>query len=119
MGSTATQKREIMDAVMSTLAQHDLFFLDSFTTPYSVAEESARRMGIPFLKRNIFLDNEANAEYVAERVKQLADLALRQGKAIGIGHSRETTLEGLRLALPYLREKKIEVVPLETLLERR
>lgn len=119
MGSAATQKREIMDAVMSTLAKHDLFFLDSLTTPYSVAEESAQRMGIPFLKRDIFLDNEANAEYVVEKVRQLADLALRQGKAIGIGHLRETTLEGLKIALPYLREKKIEVVPLETLLEGR
>lgn len=116
MGSLATEKEEIMDAVMFTLAKHNLFFLDSLTTPRSVAYESARRAGIPALKRDVFLDNDNSPQYVLIQMKQLVSLAMRRGKAVGIGHLRETTLEGIKLALPYLEEKGVEVVPLNELL---
>jgi polysaccharide deacetylase 2 family uncharacterized protein YibQ len=116
MGSLATQDRRVMDAVMSTIAKHNLFFLDSLTSPKSVACESARARGIPCLKRDVFLDNLDDANYVFEQVKKLVAIAKRKKKAIGIGHLKETTLEGLKLAIPYLEEEKIEVVPLSDLL---
>ena len=116
MGSLATQDRRVMDAVMSTIAKHNLFFLDSLTSPKSVACESARARGIPCLKRDVFLDNLDDANYVFEQVKKLVAIAKRKKKAIGIGHLKETTLEGLKLAIPYLEEEQIEVVPLSDLL---
>jgi polysaccharide deacetylase 2 family uncharacterized protein YibQ len=116
MGSLATQDRRVMDAVMSTIAKHNLFFLDSLTSPKSVACESARARGIPCLKRDVFLDNLDDANYVFEQVKKLVAIAKMKKKAIGIGHLKETTLEGLKLAIPYLEEEQIEVVPLSDLL---
>ncbi|MBC7330525.1 divergent polysaccharide deacetylase family protein [bacterium] len=116
MGSLATQDRRVMDAVMSTIAKYNLFFLDSLTSPKSVACESARARGIPCLKRDVFLDNIDDANYVFEQVKKLVAVGKRKKKAIGIGHLKKTTLEGLKLAIPYLEEEKIEVVPLSDLL---
>lgn len=116
MGSLATQKEVIMDAVMSTLAKHNLFFLDSLTSPRSVAFRSALKAGIPALRRDVFIDNEDDPQYVLKQIEKLVNLALRKGKAIGIGHLKGTTLEGIKLALPYLEEKGVEVVPLSDLL---
>jgi polysaccharide deacetylase 2 family uncharacterized protein YibQ len=116
MGSLATQDRRVMDAVMSTIAKYNLFFLDSLTSPKSVACESARARGVPCLKRDVFLDNLDDANYVFNQVKKLVAVAKRRKKAIGIGHLKKTTLEGLKLAMPYLEEERIEVVPLSDLL---
>jgi len=116
MGSLATQDRRVMDAVMSALAKHDLFFLDSLTSPKSVACESAKSRGVPCLKRDVFLDNLDDANYVFAQVKKLVAVAKRKRKAIGIGHLKETTLEGLKLSLSYIEEEKVEVVPISDLL---
>ncbi|MBC7326762.1 divergent polysaccharide deacetylase family protein [bacterium] len=116
MGSLATQNEKIMDAVMSTLAKHNLFFLDSLTTPHSVGQKCARNWGVPYLKRDVFLDNEDDPEYILGQLKELVSIALRKGKAIGIGHLKAKTLEALKLALPYFEEKNVKVVPLNELL---
>lgn len=116
MGSLATQKEEIMNAVMSTLAKHNLFFLDSLTTSNSVGVETALKAGVQALKRDVFIDNKGDPQYILGQMEQLASLALKKGEAIGIGHLKETTLEGITLALPHLEEKGIEVVPLTELL---
>jgi len=116
MGSLATQNEAIMTAVMSSLAKHNLFFLDSLTSPRSLGEKCALKAGVPVLKRDVFLDNEEDPQYVLGQIEKLALLALKKGEAIGIGHLRKTTLEGLKLALPYLAGKAIEVVPLNELL---
>lgn len=116
MGSLVTQRDDIMDVVMINLAKHNLFFLDSLTTPNSVGPLSALKAGVPILKRDVFIDNEDDPKYVVRQLEQLASIALKKGKAIGIGHLKETTLEGIKLALPYFEEKGIKVVSLNELL---
>ncbi|MGC9004388.1 MAG: divergent polysaccharide deacetylase family protein [bacterium] len=116
MGSLATQNRNVMSAVMATIKKHNLFFLDSLTTPNSVARECAQLASVPCLERDVFLDNLDDPQYVFRQIKELVRVVKRKKRAIGIGHLKATTLEGLRLAIPYLAEERIEVVPLSELL---
>lgn len=116
MGSLVTENEAIMEVVMTTLAKHKLFFLDSLTSPHSVGIKCALKAGVPALERDVFLDNEENPQYILGQFDQLIRLALKKGKAVGIGHLRETTLEGIKLALLQLKGGDIEVVPLNELL---
>ena len=55
-GSLLTQHETPMRRIMAQLKQHNLIFLDSRTTPQTVALRVAREYGIPALRRDVFLD---------------------------------------------------------------
>jgi len=118
MGSRLTEEAAPMAVVMEQLAARRLFFLDSRTTAHSVAVEAAAEAGIPWLARDIFLDNSQTPETIAAQFDKLIDLALTRGHAIAIGHPHPATLDALDAALPRLREAGIAVVPLADLLPR-
>ncbi|MEM5947936.1 divergent polysaccharide deacetylase family protein [Spirochaetia bacterium 38H-sp] len=86
MGSKITRDPIIMQQVLSILLQHNLYFVDSRTTPDSVAYDIARNMGIPSLKRDVFLDNKQDREYIMEALEHAARIAEERGYAVAIGH---------------------------------
>ncbi|MFP4534122.1 MAG: divergent polysaccharide deacetylase family protein [Spirochaetaceae bacterium] len=86
MGSLATTDPRVMDVVMSTLAEEGLFFLDSRTTPLSVAAAAAEARDVPYAERTVFLDNERSRDAVAVQLDEAARLAEKEGYAVVIGH---------------------------------
>lgn len=86
MGSVATADPRVMGVVMSTLAEEELFFLDSRTTPESVAASVAEATGVPFAERTVFLDNERSDDAVGVQLDEAARLAEEEGYAVAIGH---------------------------------
>ena len=58
MGSKLTQIDATMQWVMQLCRENNLFFLDSKTSPHSVAAHQARQAGIAWASRRIFLDHE-------------------------------------------------------------
>lgn len=62
-------------------------------------------MGIGFAKRDIFLDNKPEAEYILGQIKKLKSKARTYGYAVGIGHDHRLTLQVLKEVLPQLEKK--------------
>lgn len=114
MGSALTQNRQHMDWVMTVLNDYGVGFLDSRTSAASVAEQRSLAMGLPTLRRHVFLDHVASEAFVARQLKAAVKRAQRQGYAIAIGHPYPVTLTTLAKQLPLL-EQDIELVPLSTL----
>lgn len=88
----------------------DLFFVDSFTTPDSVALEVAGEMNIGALKRDVFLDHEVTPAAIAQEFERLKSLARERGIAVAIGHPYIETLELLERELPKLKDEGFELV---------
>lgn len=95
MGSVATADPEIMRAVLSTLQGHGLFFLDSYTSAKSIAINQASMMDIKVLKRDVFLDNKLEEEYISAKFQLLIEKAITNGSAVGIAHARSMSVETL------------------------
>lgn len=110
MGSKLTQLHMPMQAVMETLAARKLFFIDSRTSEFSVAEKMAGEFGVRTSHRHVFLDNQVDEPYLQQQFEQLLSIAKRQGQAIGIGHPYPETLSFLQKQLPQLQEQGIELV---------
>jgi polysaccharide deacetylase 2 family uncharacterized protein YibQ len=110
MGSKLTQLPMPMQAVMETLAARKLFFIDSRTSEFSVAEQIAGQFGVKTSRRHVFLDNEVDQSYLQQQFDQLLRLAKRDGQAIGIGHPYPETLSFLKQRLPELKKQGIELV---------
>jgi hypothetical protein len=92
----------------------NLFFVDSRTTPGSVAYDLARRMDVPTAKRTVFLDNDLDAPAMEFQVRRLLNMARHRGWAIGIGHPHKATVGALKNYLEK-RDDEIEIVPVSEL----
>ncbi|MFH1867446.1 MAG: divergent polysaccharide deacetylase family protein [Candidatus Omnitrophota bacterium] len=96
MGSKATKDSRLIKMVMDEMVVKDLYFLDSLATPDTVCEIEARKAGVRFAKRDIFLDNKSDKAYIVSQLNKLMAVASKNGYAIGIGHDRRLTLDALK-----------------------
>ncbi len=124
MGSRFTQSNAGMETMLHALKQRRgehgaLFFLDSRTSPHSVAARVATKLGVPLLERDVFLDNERGEEAVRHSIERAERLLGMRGQAIVIGHPHPETLAALERWLPSLAARGIRVVPLSVMLAQR
>jgi len=116
MGSRFTENREKMAVVLESLRKRDLFFLDSLTTAQSVIPALAEDLGVKYLQRNIFLDNEVAEGPIRQQLEKLIQVAQDRGFAVGCGHPYPLLLQVIRDQLPYLKNK-VEIVSLSELIK--
>ncbi len=111
MGSGVTRHPGLMLWLMEELADRQpLYWVDSRTTAETVAEQQARALHVPALRRDVFLDHEPTPEAIARQFMRLQRLARAQGSAVGIGHPYPVTLAFLEEALPQLDRAGFELV---------
>ncbi|WP_076414203.1 divergent polysaccharide deacetylase family protein [Shewanella sp. UCD-KL12] len=119
MGSLLTQLNEPMQWVMESLKQKDLYFVDSMTTKYTKAGVTADKLGIPLLRRQVFLDNELSTAALELQFKRLMALAHKQGQVVAIAHPYPETIAYLKHNLPRLEKAGIRLVRTSELLPYR
>jgi polysaccharide deacetylase 2 family uncharacterized protein YibQ len=95
MGSLLTQMQRPMEWTMKTLKANGLFFIDSRTTPASVAWKTAQKYNIASLKRDVFLDHQRDSIFIAEQFERFISIAKRNGYAIAIAHPYPETTKYL------------------------
>lgn len=117
MGSLLTRHPGHMQWLMETLEESGpLFFIDSRTSPQSVALQLARENSIPSRQRDIFLDDDPAPAAVARQFTLLIKQARKRGSAIAIGHPYNSTLTLLEQQLPRLQAEGLKLVPVSELL---
>ncbi|MCK5286798.1 MAG: divergent polysaccharide deacetylase family protein [Thermodesulfovibrionia bacterium] len=114
MGSAFTEDERAMSIVMSVLKDHELFFLDSLTNPRSLGSALATEHNIRILKRDIFLDNKDNPDYIREQWQKAVRIAQKRGYAIVLAHPKKSTTEFLEQAFAGDKDE-VEIVPLSAL----
>lgn len=105
MGSRATEDPELMRTVLGEFRKRRLFFLDSVVTSMSVCTQTASEVDIPSARRDIFLDNRQDKDYIREQLRKTEEIAMKKGQAIAIGHDRKTTIEVLGEEMPAMAKK--------------
>jgi polysaccharide deacetylase 2 family uncharacterized protein YibQ len=109
MGSRATADRRVMSTVLNTLPK-GMYFIDSRTTPGSVAAATARELRVKTASRSIFLDDKQQDDAIREQLNALVAAAEEKGVAVGIGHMYPSTIRVLAADAPALREKGFRFV---------
>lgn len=110
MGSKLTAESARLYQVFSVLKQEGLFFIDSRSTAETLGRPSARLFQLPFAERDVFIDHVQDPDMIRLRVKELIQIARKNGEAIGIAHPSKTTLRILEEMLPMLK-KEVQLVP--------
>lgn len=118
MGSRLTADAVAMETVLGALKGRGLLFLDSRTTPDTVAGATARRLGVPTAERDVFLDNVIESQAIAAQLAEMEARARRNGAAVAIGHPHPATLDALEAWLRAAPARGIAVVPLSAIISR-
>lgn len=110
MGSRATEDPPLMKALMDTLQEEGLYFIDSRTSPRSLGVEIARRAGIPARSSDLFLDGKEDVAAIREAFSRAVTKARREGSAVAIGHLHPMTLQVLAEMLPQADAQGVKLV---------
>ncbi|MCH2099796.1 MAG: divergent polysaccharide deacetylase family protein [Pseudomonadales bacterium] len=116
MGSRLTAEARAMNAVMTELAGRDLYFLDSRTTPDTVALQAAQAHDIPATRRDVFLDVDIEDHQIDRALTAALNLAETRGHALAIGHPHVATLRVLEARMAEIT-RRVELVPVSRMIE--
>ena len=119
MGSLITSNKEIISRILRIIKEEDLYFIDSRTTPETVAYHIAKKLKIKTAFRDIFLDKTENNSYqfTINQINWLIEKAKQNGKAIAIGHPHPTTFSAIKDSLKRIKSHGIEIVFVSKLLD--
>lgn len=115
MGSRGTADERVMRAVLQVVKERGLIFVDSVTSPRSIATRLASEMRIPAAARQVFLDNRDEPEAIRQQIVRLITLARQRGEAVAIGHAQRLTAQVLKEMLPEFDRQGIVLVPASAL----
>ncbi|MGY8814095.1 MAG: divergent polysaccharide deacetylase family protein [Gammaproteobacteria bacterium] len=119
MGSLLTNQIEQMEWLMDYLYLRKIFYVDSLTSSSTVTREIANKKNVPYLERDVFLDNYRDTEYIDSQFKLLISVAKRKGSAIAIGHPHPETIKVLKLNLQKIETFGVKLISLKDMIEDR
>ncbi len=96
MGSTLTEQIKPMRWTMEVLQTQGLYFLDSRTTPQTIAESTAKISGIPALRRHVFLDNIKTEDAMEAQLQRAIELSQHNKAVVIIAHPYPETIRFLQ-----------------------
>lgn len=119
MGSRFTAMPEALKPVLTTLNERGLMFLDSRTTPRSVAVKIASDIGLPRAIVDRQIDQEASRAAIDGRLTDIERIARETGSAVAMGQPYPVTLERLDAWIAGLEAKGLVLSPLTAIANRQ
>ena len=114
MGSKFTSDRKAVGTVINELKKRELLFLDSMTSGKSLGWKLARDKNIPYVVRDVFLDNARDENEIMKQLNLVERHALKHHVAVAIGHPHIATVQALSRWIPKAKEKGFVFVPVSS-----
>ena len=119
MGSKFMEDEAKLNIVFRELKKRNLFFVDSRTTSLSRGPEIARKLGLRFVSRKIFIDNDHDYMTIFRNLTTRFDREFdhKSEAVVMIGHPHMKTIKALKEAIPVLKARGIDIVPVSALVQ--
>lgn len=114
-GSLFTSDTQAMRRLFRALQKHELVFVDSVTTSATKGAFVAKEFNQKPIKRDIFLDNDDKTPAIKDKIKEVVQIAHKNGFAIAIAHPKKNTFKALTQSKDLLQS--VELVYLDELYE--
>ena len=114
-GSKFTADERAMQNLLRAMNEHGFLFVDSRTSPATKAKAAMNGLGMRYVHRDVFLDNQNSVAAVRKKLREAVTLAKKQGYAIAIGHPKSSTLRALANSADILGE--VDLVYLDEIYE--
>lgn len=114
MGSKVMEDRRIVTLIVQFAKKHDLYLIDSGTTPHSVMPEIASAYDIPCFPRSVFLDDTLSTyQHVEKQLNHFVKEAPLYDHPIAIGHvgiKGDQTYAAIKDSLPMFEKQDLKLV---------
>lgn len=114
-GSKFTADERAMQNLLRAMNEHGFLFIDSRTSPATKVKAAMNGLGMRYVHRDVFLDNQNSVAAVRKKLREAVALAKKQGYAIAIGHPKSSTLRALANSADILGE--VDLVYLDEIYE--
>ena len=114
MGSKFMEDEEKLSVVLGHLKKKGCYFIDSRTTGASKGPDVSESIGLRYLSRDIFIDNRRDHTHILDALNRISENRGRPddgGPLLIIGHPYPATIGALKAAIPHLKARGIEIVP--------
>lgn len=111
-GSKFTSNYKSMQILLSSLDKMGILFVDSLTSNASKAGYVSNELGLKYVKRDVFLDNDQDVSKILKQLSLAIKQAKKRGYAIAIGHPHDLTFKALKIAKQTIL-KDVDVVYLK------
>ncbi len=117
MGSKSTEDTALMTVIFEYLKKNNLYFFDSLTSQKSVCRNVAVAVGLRYARRDVFLDNSNDSDYIKKQMQETKRIAVKRGRAIAVCHDRPSTIAVLAEVMPEMKREGIRFVKLSELVK--
>jgi len=117
MGSKFTADKQKMEVLLQEIKGKKLTYIDSLTSTKSVGYRLSKQMGIPALKRDIFIDNSSDYLEIWKNLEAAAKMSETKSTVIAIGHARPTTLKVIEEKIPELISQGYQFVLIKEVIQ--
>lgn len=117
MGSLLTSQPKHMEWLMEFLYLKKIIYIDSVTSHNAITRNMAKINHVPYLRRDVFLDNSKDKAYINSQFLELVNIARRKGSAIAIGHPHPETIDVLAKNLENIEKYGVKQVSLIEILD--
>lgn len=97
-GSAFTQNYKATKILLTELKNQGISFVDSKTIADSAVPKVSQELGLSYVYRDVFLDNEQNQKNILHQLELAINIAKNKGHAIAICHPYPATFEALKSA---------------------
>ncbi|WP_419261511.1 divergent polysaccharide deacetylase family protein [Campylobacter fetus] len=111
-GSKFTSDYSSMKMLLKSMKNHNILFVDSLTSKGSKAKQVTKEMGLKYVFRDVFIDNDQSSVAIFKQLEIAIKKAKKNGFAIAIGHPYKVTFETIKVAKKTIL-KDVEVVYLK------
>lgn len=121
MGSLAVADEKIVRAIVEVAKEKNLFIVDSGTSPDSKFPKVTKEMGVPLLKRDVFLDDISSPSHVKRQMEKLVKVTELKGQGVAIGHvgiKGNACSTGVMESMNLLKNRNIKIVPVSELISK-
>lgn len=124
IGSGVCRNEKLMTAILEETKNKGKYFLDSKTNLGSVCDFVATVTNVDYASRDFFLEKTGCPDYnhAKRELKKAAELALKQGYAIAIGHvgpeGGVSTARAIADSIKLIENMGVKIVPLSKIVEK-
>jgi polysaccharide deacetylase 2 family uncharacterized protein YibQ len=115
MGSLLSRDPRAVARILREVKARSMWFLDSRTTAGSLFCAEARKLGVPCVERDLFLDDPPREDEIRFRLRQASQIANERGWSVVIGHPGKGIVDALQT---YRVQTSITMVPVSVVVER-
>lgn len=121
MGSAIMENERALNVVVNGVVDRGLIFIDSRTTPNSLSKKLCENTNCCLLGRDVFLDSTDDISVVKRQLMKAAEIAVKDGTSIAIGHvgpeGGKITAQAIKDLAPEIEKMGVEFVTITQMKE--